>query len=695
MAHAQTQTDIQTNATNADPSIERITVSGGYTVSEVIDTATGLGLTLRETPQSVSVITELRVQDQALDTIVDTVLNAVGVSAKEIDNVRNTLQARGFEISNYQIDGVPLSWSLAGDSGETIQDVSIYERIEFVRGATGLLTGAGDPSASINLVRKRANSTELTGFVNAAIGSWESRELSADVSTGLNRSGTMRGRVVAKYQDGESFLDLYEDSVSVLYGVFEADVSKNTLVRVGASYQNNDPTSPTWGALPSFYTDGSTTDWDVSTTTAATWTEWETTGKNVFANVQHSFANGWELLVNYNNLKYEQSTELLYLSGVLDKDTGIGLSSFPYKSSGESSQNSYDIQLKGDYSAFGDIHEFVLGAIYSEQSADTLTYAALTNAFLPVGNFFEWNGEFPEPDWSTESSIAQDMDTEQKGFYGATRFHINDDLKVIVGARLSSWDRTGISYDVVTDFGEDDVLIPYTGVLYDINQQHRVYASYTEIFQPQNAQDRFGDFLDSIKGKSKEIGLKSTFLNDALHTSVAVFRIEQDNLAQPDVGYLVPGTVNTQAQREAQGTVSEGFELEVVGQPVEGWNINAGYSYFNAEDAQGIDVNTDHPRKQFKLFTTYQFVDALPELTVGGGVNWQDETYSVNGSIRLDQEAYSIVNLMARYDINPKTRIQVNLDNLFDKKYFSQIGFFEQYRYGTPRQFKVTLNYRF
>ena len=98
--------------------------------------------------------------------------NAVGVSSNELDNVRSTFRARGFEVSNYQIDGVPLAWSLAGDSSETVADVAIYERVEFVRGATGLLTGAGDPSASINLVRKHADSKELTGYVNLAAGSW-------------------------------------------------------------------------------------------------------------------------------------------------------------------------------------------------------------------------------------------------------------------------------------------------------------------------------------------------------------------------------------------------------------------------------------------------------------------------------------------------------------------------------------------
>src|SRR3990167_5605099 len=145
-AYAQVQDDETTT-------LDTVVVTGQYTVDQQIDTATGLGLTVRETPQSVTVITQQRLTDQNLETIADVVRNTAGVSIVEVDDVRNVFNARGFEITNYQLDGVPLSWSLAGDSAETLADVSIYERIELVRGATGLLTGAGDPSASINLVR--------------------------------------------------------------------------------------------------------------------------------------------------------------------------------------------------------------------------------------------------------------------------------------------------------------------------------------------------------------------------------------------------------------------------------------------------------------------------------------------------------------------------------------------------------------
>ncbi|WP_137166589.1 TonB-dependent siderophore receptor [Salinimonas lutimaris] len=379
----------QTDNNEPSDEIEHIEVVGGYTVAERIDTATGLGLTLLETPQSVSVITAERIQDQALDTVIEVVQNTTGVSFRALDNVRNTLQARGFDIQSYQIDGVPLPWSLAADSGETIADVILYDRVEFVRGSTGLLTGVGDPSGSINLVRKHASSRDFSGTISVAAGSWNNLEATTDVSTGLNEAGTVRGRVVAKYEEGDSYLDIFSNRSSVLYGVIEGDITDNTLLRAGLSYQHNVPEGNFWGGLTALYSDGSPVDWDVSTSTSASWTRWETENSNFFANIAHTFDNGWELQANYNKLKYRKpNVRLLYVYGALDKDTGSGLIAWPYRSAGESDLDSLDIQLKGDYQLLGNLHEFVVGALYSKQDALVQVYDVISSDPLPIDNIF-------------------------------------------------------------------------------------------------------------------------------------------------------------------------------------------------------------------------------------------------------------------------------------------------------------------
>ncbi|MCP8898081.1 TonB-dependent siderophore receptor [Gilvimarinus xylanilyticus] len=684
--------------------IEEMLVTGKYSVEKTLSTATGLGLTLQETPQSVSILTFERMQDQNITTILEAVNNAVSVSSEEVDNVRNNFYSRGFRIDSYQIDGVPTSWSLGGDSGETVADTAIYERIEFVRGATGLLTGVGDPSASINLVRKHADSRDLTGFVDFAVGSWDKRRITADVSSGLNQSGSLRGRVVARALEGESHVDYYEDDKNIFYGVLESDLTDSTLLRVGASYQHSDPKSTVWGALPTFFSDGSKTDWDVSKTTAMDWNRWETTNTNYFASLSHVFNNGWELNANYNKLFYEKATKLLYVYGSLDKETGTGLNAQRYRSDGESEQDSIDVQLRGDYQLFNQVHDFALGALYSDQSADTFTQLPLggdmSGGFdrVDVGNFYEWGGLY-EPEWSDERTQSQASETEQRGYYGVTRLSVTDKLKFIVGGRVATWLRTGFDWSGTVDYGNKDEFIPYAGALYDVTDNHRVYASYTEIFKPQNNRDANGEFLEPLVGESSEIGLKSRFLDDRLQTTVALFDIRQDNLAQVDTNF--EGTPEQQtAYIAAQGAESTGIEIEVVGQPVDGWNISAGYTQYDIEDADGNDLNTDMPTKQFKLFTSYQFSGALSGLMIGGGANWQNETYSqgenpAGEDDRFTQEAYTLVNAMARYDFTDALSLQLNAANLTDEKYYTQVGQFSSFRYGTPRNYTLGVNYRF
>lgn len=679
--------------------IEEVVITGRFTTHDRLDTATGLGLTLRETPQSVSVMTHQRIADQNLRSLTDVVNNAPGISAKGLDSSRQRFAARGFAIDNYQIDGVPMSWSSGGDAGETQSDTSLYERIEVVRGATGLLTGAGNPSASINLVRKHADSREFTGTTRLHTGRWDTYGAMADLSSGLNSSGSVRGRLVINYEDGDSFRELAEDETTVFYGVIEADLTENTLFRLGASHQDNEPTASTWGGLPPWYSDGSRTDWSRSRTIGTDWSSWASTVQNQYLDVIHSFDNGWTAKFNINRNVNEADLLLVFLSGTLDRETGLGMRASPYNAHTERDQISYSFQLNGDYQLFGRAHDFTIGAIDSTQDFDSRTRARSNVA--EVGNFFDWDGSYPQPDWG-ETSTAVDTTIDQQGYYAATRLSFTDKLKVILGGRVADWEQSGISYGVTASYGDKDVVVPYAGALYDLNEQHRVYASYTEIFKPQNNQDINFNYLDPIVGESKEVGLKSSFFNDALHTTLTYFISLQDNLAQTDgpVVELADGQT-FQPYREAKGAESKGFEIEVVGQVAAGWDVSLSYTDFDVEDAAGNEVNTDQPHEMLKLYTTYRFRNALDKLMVAGGVSWEGSSYTSTTNPatgqpeRLEQDDYTLVSLMARYDFTDNLSAQLNIDNLLDEEYYNQIGFYSQLEFGEPRNLTLAVNYQF
>ena len=133
---------------------------------------TKMNLAPRDIPQSVSVVTHQRMQDQDLQTVDEVLTNATGVSSQQIDSERSYYYSRGFEITNFSYDDIPTSLGDAWNYGDAAEDTAIYDRIEVVRGANGLMTGAGDPGATVNMVRKRADSKVATGNISASYGSW-------------------------------------------------------------------------------------------------------------------------------------------------------------------------------------------------------------------------------------------------------------------------------------------------------------------------------------------------------------------------------------------------------------------------------------------------------------------------------------------------------------------------------------------
>src|SRR5690606_36162797 len=149
-------------------------------------------------------------------------------------------------------DGIPTA--VTGGSGwaagESAIDPIIYDRIEVVRGATGLMTGAGNPSAAVNFVRKRASSRDFAADLSLGAGSHDTYRASADLQTPLTEDGRVRGRIVGAHQQGHSFLDRYSTRKSIFYGTVEADLTDRTVLRLGYHYQDNAPKGSAWGGFP-------------------------------------------------------------------------------------------------------------------------------------------------------------------------------------------------------------------------------------------------------------------------------------------------------------------------------------------------------------------------------------------------------------------------------------------------------------
>ena len=690
------ETAEQTLTVNAASDDATDTSTSDYSVP-ITSVGTKMLLIARDIPQSVSIISKQRIQDQQLQSLGEVLNNTTGVMQSVADMDRRTYYSRGFLIDNYMIDGIPTVFEERWNLGDAQSDTALYDRIEVVRGATGLMTGAGNPSAAVNMVRKHADSKTATGELSAIYGSWNKQRYVADLSSPLSESGNVRGRVVAGYQDNDSFVERYSAEKKFIYGVVDADLTEHTTLSVGYEYQQTNADSPTWSGVPRWHSDGSATDYRRGYNTSPDWAYNDKESKKVFVNLKQRFDNGWLVTLNGTHNESFLDSRQLYIDGFFDKNTGAGVSSYAdYPvvggtgyNTGKRKVDSVDTFASGPYELFGRQHELMAGVSYSRQKN---TYYSAFDNISPdmLGDFNRYNGQYAETEWG-ERTLAQEDVTRQKSAYMATRITLADPLHLILGARYTRWSTNTLTQDMAKNN-----ITPYGGLVYDINENWSAYGSYTSVFKPQTYRDINGSYLSPVVGKNYEAGLKSDWLNSRLTTSLSVFRIEQDNVAQ-STGQIIAGSTET-AYVGKSGTVSRGVEFEVNGALTDNWQMTVGGTRYVAEDHDGEAVNPQLPRTSLKLFTSYR-LPSLQALTIGGGVNWQTHVWQDvaapegNGSWHAEQGSYALVNLFSRYEVTKQLTLQANINNLFDKEYDTSVN--QYIVYGEPRNFSLTASYKF
>ncbi|WP_425331963.1 TonB-dependent siderophore receptor [Pseudomonas eucalypticola] len=660
--------------------------SDSYTTG-IMSTATKLPLSLRETPQAVTVITRQRMDDQAMTSINDVVQATPGLFLNFSNGPgRQSYTSRGFDVDNLMYDGIPSGYN--GVSVGAQPNLAMFDRVEVVRGATGLVTGAGNPSAAINLVRKRPLAEQALTLTGAA-GSWDDYRGEVDASSPLNDSGTLRGRVVASYRDANSFIDDVQERHDLFYAVTEADLSEDTTLTLGFSHQK-DKTNYFWGSAM-IGQDGHHLDLPRSYNPGTPWEDKDQEINTVFAEVRQRLANDWKLQVNANyaeqNALFSGSYQSRWVNNTLARTV--------YQAAYDENQAGIDAFASGPFEAFGRTHELVVGA-------SKRIYDMTSHAYSPYD--MNWPLNAGKPNF-VHSGNTRDV-TTQDGVYMTTRLSLADPLKLILGGRLDWYDYDNRDGD--GDYKVTRNVTRYAGLIYDLDEHHSVYVSYSDIFTPQTAKDTSGTPVKPIVGKNYEVGIKGEYFDGALNASLALFRVDQQNRA---VAITVPNCPQATCS-EASGEVrSQGVDLELQGALTENWQVGGGYTYArvhtlkDAANPQNVNqrFDTDVPEHLFKLTTRYQFQGALKDLRVGGTLSWQSRLYNdiqvPDGSVhRLEQGAYAVTDLMAGYRVNRHLDLQLNANNIFDRTYYTTIANSVDYggdSYGTPRNLMMTARYSF
>ncbi len=734
VALADTDNEAQPTTLDAlEVTARRISQADSYTLP-ASSAATGLDLSLRQTPQSVTTVTRQQMDDLQIESINDVLTSTTGITTYSLDNAgRTTFRARGFNIGNFKVDGMLVNGQTSFSGGGAALNMDLYDHVQVVRGANGLLGGTGDPSATVYLERKRPTRT-FGGAAALTVGSHDKRRLMGDINLPLTADGRVRSRVVISAEDSDTFRQ--REDIQRLAGLanLEADLGATTVVNLGVQYEKTRNGGASWGSnVPIWWADGSRAQLPRSTNPAANWSLAKRDSTTVFGSVEQLLGAGWKLRVaashdsgesytNYGVAKVNNAARGQGFAGFWNPD-GSGAFLNAIHSEAETRRDNLDISVSGPLQLFGREHQLMAGFNgYRSETTDYTFSAALGNCTiagvtpwsgcqyravgLPIANWRTWDGSYAGFE-TFRTSARNKTITENLGGYLAGRFSLADDLALVAGTRISNYKTYVQAYTRDNartrgpGSGEQQVVTPYAGLVWDFAPHYSAYVSYTDVFSPQgNVRDANDSLLDPVTGKSHEAGIKGEWLDGGLNAALAVFRNAQNNVAE-NTGEVHPET-GLAIYRAVDGVKSKGADLEISGRLAQGLNAYAGYTWLQVD---GLSYQQD-PRHLLRLNAAWTLPGTWSRLTVGGGLSVQSGTVmSTNpgrplGNGRYDASnlsmgGYTLANLMARYELSEHVQLALNVSNLTDKTYYTQYGFYDGLIFGEPRSTTFTIRARF
>lgn len=661
--------------------------------------------TLKEIPQSITVMTRKQMDDQNLVNLKDAVNQTTGIVGLQGVGQGMILSSRGFQIDDWQYDGVPILRNNYSLGNWATQDLIFFDRLEIMRGASGLLQGTGSPGGAVNLVRKRGQNAPTVTLTGKA-GSWDHYGLQLDAGGPLNQAGNIRGRIVVDEDQSNSFVDHAWSKTHSLYGALDVDLSEDTTLGFAVSQSNGESRGNIRG-LPR-YADGRMPDVSRSTYTGARWNRSEIDVTTLYADLEHRFNEDWAFKVGAVHMSEDNQAKNQRVQrggGLLPDGSGVQYADF--LTDFQSTKVGLDMNLTGKFEALSMEQEVMLGGNYSQLETDdryARTFNNTSDSIFDIDN--------DRPDISYDSLIAaggqgtlSKYDIRQKGVYGTWRVKPVDDLTLVLGSRVSWYDYSyksktensaGITGNAPSTGTETGVVTPYAGIIYDLSREWAVYASYTDVFQPQTNRDANGSVLKPIVGTNYEVGLKGELMDGRVNTSLAIFRYDHENRAINDGGSGCGGSGCSVASGKVR---SQGIDAEISGEVIDNLQLFAGYTYNTTKyledpDNEGSIFSTWTPKHMLRVWGNYQFTGDWSRVSTGLGFTTQSHTMVYD----YDREVpgYTVWNARVGYQLTPEIALAVNANNLFDKTYitsaYNQLN--GNNNFGDPRNLMFSVTYK-
>ena len=687
--------------------------------------ASKVAQSLKDTPQSVTVITQERIQQQNMTDLGSALIYTPGITLYTNSTVQPAFYSRGFTLTTFKVDGGAALDLGSNSMYSTVPNLAEYDDVQVLRGSDAMFGGSAQPGGTVSLERKRPLDHDQFIF-DATAGSWNNFLGQVDATGPVGLDGHLRVRFVFNDQDRDFFYKNAHQNKSFAYAVLEADLGPDTLLRGGLSYERQTNRGWTANGLPR-YSDGSDLQLPVSTNLAPPWQRFDISTSEFFAALEHKFSADWGFKANFTRLAQDFTQLSAFESGLV---FGNNPSESTYGDQSESLEYASSVQyvadatLNGTFEAFGLKQSIAVGADYSDSSSAYTVYASAQHATIPIDVF---SGTLPQAVLTEPVTNIINVDQplfhqEQWGGYATANLQPLKNLHVIGGARLSNYWYASHSTTYFTPtflFASDtktsarNVLTPYVAANYGLTPEITAYASYADIYQSQTGQDPKGNFLVPLQGVTYESGIKGAFKGGKLNASASYYYTKQRNVAERFTGSCAVGR---RCYLAVGSVISKGVDLEVAGEILPGLQLQVGYNYNDNHTVYGTPATyqTQQPKHQLKGWISYVSSGALRRWTFSGGARMESARY-VSGSVcsnpadttdfcdtgvsvdfAFTQKLYAVGDLRVAYKFTDHLEAALNVTNISDTRYYTTVGSTNGFNfYGDPRAFTFSLRAKY
>jgi len=649
-----------------------------------VSSATKTATPLRDIPHAISVVPAALIAEQRMHSMADVVRYMPGVGMAQGEGNRDTPILRGnSSTGDFYVDGVR-------DDAQYFRDTYNVDRIEALKGPNAMIFGRGGAGGVINRVTRQADWT-ADRRIEAQLGSHDNRRFSADI--GLAFHPAVAARVTGVYERSDSYragVGLEREGINPTMAVV---LGPNTTLRAGYEFFRDRRTAdrgiPSLNGRP-VETDATTFFGDPAQSTSAADVNMAS------ATFEHNAGPGISLRSRINVGAYDKHYQNVFPGAV--SGNSVNLSGYDHSTGRRNLFNQTDLMVMRRTGGIG--HVVAAGIEVGRQVTDNLRRTAffttlgsnVTTTLVPLSNPtislpLEFRQAAGDADNSGTATIA--------AVYAQDQIALSEHLQAVVGLRF---DRFTVEFrdhrSGVTFTSHDELLSPRAGLIYKPRAPVSIYANYSVAYVP-----RAGDQLSSLSltnqaldpeaFRNYEVGAKWDVR--ALALSVAAYRLDRGNVAVAD-----PVDPTRSILVDAQRTT--GVEAGVDGRVTKGWTMAGGYAFQQGEITRSISATAQAgavlaqvPRHSLALWNKY----ALSERFAGAaGVIYRGEIFAATDN-RVTLPAYTRVDGALFWNATAKVQAQLNVENVFDTKYFVSAHSNNNILPGSPRAIKIAVTTRF